>query len=61
MLRCDSGVCVQGWVRATVRGTGERCCTETPSWLQPPSIKVCVLLLKAAQVESAREVKGWNR
>lgn len=35
-----SGVYLQGWERATVRGTGERCCTETASWLQRPSTKV---------------------
>lgn len=34
------GVCVQGWGRATVRGTGGRCCTETRSWLQQPSTEV---------------------
>lgn len=41
-------VCVQGWVRATVRGRGGRCCTETRSWLQQPSTEVLLLALSLA-------------
>lgn len=37
-------LCVQGWVRVTVRGTGRACCTGTLSWLQQPSIKVGLML-----------------
>lgn len=55
-----SGVCAQGWARVTVRGTGGRCCTETPSWLQPPSIKVCFLLqLPVSQRGEISLVADW--